>query len=575
VSRRRRLRENRAAQPAAPSSGAAWHKAALPVLGLVVVFVLLSILSLRQEGATFDEAVHIAAGYSYWRTGDFRMMPEHPPLAKLLAALPLLGLRVSFSESWPEWQQVGLWELGNRFVFGENDAETLLFWARLPNVLLGACLCLLIAAWAYELAGATAAILAAALAVFLPDFLAHARLVTTDIPVTTFVFAHVYLLWRMFRQPTRRNVLLSALALALALATKFSALLFLPISAALFLWRGMKEPRERRLIVLRHAALHAVVALAVLWICYGFAAREPQKPAALPRFQPTSLAQRALAFSAHALTPGPYAFGLIDQMRLMDKCPAFVDGARSDRGFWYYFVFTFLYKTPLPFILLLALALAWWAGKTVAVRGAYLFVLLPPLLYFAVALTVSLNIGHRHILPVFPFLIVFIASIASAWTQPLARGAVILLLAWQAGGTLLVHPRYLTFFNEVAGGPANGWKHLVDSNLDWGQDLPGLKRWMDAHQVSKIWLSYFGTAPPEHYGIDYEPLPSVMPLARGKPSRPMRAGDYVAISATNLQSVYASEMPPAFDAFVRTLREKQQPIGIVGHTIFIYRVPER
>lgn len=565
MSRRRKSRANTTTR----------RTAALPVAGLVAVFVLLSVLSLRQEGPTFDEGVHIAAGYSYWRTGDFRMMPEHPPLAKLMAALPLLGQRVSFSESWPEWQLVGLWEFGNRFVFGENDAETLLFWARLPNVVLGACLCLLIAAWAYELAGATAAILATALAVFLPDFLAHARLVTTDIPVTTFVFAHVYLLWRMFRHPSRRNVLLSSLALGLAMATKFSALLFLPISAALFLWRGLQEPRGSRKTVVGHAAVHGVVALALLWVCYGFAAAEPQKPAALPAFQPASVLQRALALGAHALTPGPYAFGLVDQMRLMDKCPAFVDGARSDRGFWYYFVFTFLYKTPLPFILLLAVALWWWARRAGAARATYLFVLLPPLLYFAVALTVSLNIGHRHILPIYPFLIVFVASMGVAWTPPLARGTLVALLIWHVGGTLLVHPRYLTFFNELAGGPGNGWKHLVDSNLDWGQDLPALRRWMDAERVPKIWLSYFGTAPPEHYGIDYEPLPSVMPLDRRKPSRGMQPGDYVAISVTNLQSVYASEMPPAFDAFAKMLRETQQPIAVVGHTIFIYRVTDR
>jgi hypothetical protein len=146
------------------------------------------------------------------------------------------------------------------------------------------------------------------------------------------------------------------------------------------------------------------------------------------------------------------------------------------------------------------------------------------------------------------------------------------LVAWQAAGTLWIHPHYLAFFNEVAGGPKNGWRHLVDSNLDWGQDLPGVKRWMAAHGVEKVWLSYFGTAPPEHYGIDYEPLPSFLPLGRTEATRPMQAGDYVVVSATNLHGVYVWDAPPEFLSFVDFLRATQTPVAIIGHSIFIYQL---
>ena len=152
-------------------------------------------------------------------------------------------------------------------------------------------------------------------------------------------------------------------------------------------------------------------------------------------------------------------------------------------------------------------------------------------------------------------------------SRGLLRALVLVLAGWYAVGTLRVHPHYLAYFNELGGGPRNGYRLLVDSNLDWGQDLKGLKAWMDARRVSRIKLSYFGSADPAYYGIDAENLPGYSAPHPVRVTREVRPGDLVAVSATNLQGVY-------LDAADRPLMERLRrltPIDQVGYSILIYR----
>jgi len=183
----------------------------------------------------------------------------------------------------------------------------------------------------------------------------------------------------------------------------------------------------------------------------------------------------------------------------------------------------------------------------------------------------GIQIGHRHLLPIYPFLFVAAGEAAArlwSWRRPLGPLLAALLGAWYAGGTLRNHPHHLAYFNEIAGGPGNGWRVLVDSNLDWGQDLKRLARWMRENGVSRVKLSYFGSAAPSYYGIDAEALPGYTAPHATHVTREIHPGDVVAVSATNLQGVY---LEPEDRALLARFRD-EEPIGRAGWSIRVYRV---
>jgi hypothetical protein len=561
------------------------------------LFAALAIFGMTQEGSTFDECAHLPAGYTYLVTGDYRLNPEHPPLAKLLAALPLRVLpKLGFSTAWPEWQAGDQWGVGRRFLYIDNDADQLLFWGRLPIVLLTCLLGWFIHRWSREVLGPTGAALALLMFALTPDFLAHGALVTTDAPIATFLFMSCYFSWRCLTRLTLIDLLASGLTFGAALATKFSALLLVPVFVGMLLVRAISartlvvqpmpwaRPRElttrwqRSLVLAAACAVAGLTAIVVVWSAYGFHAAASVIPVAHPAAASVSAAPVTLAQKL-GLLPEAYLTGLLDAIGQSQARPSFLLGRRANFGFSYYFVISFLVKTPLPMLVLilagsiLAVARAWSGARV------YLALLVPPLAYGAAALVAHLNIGHRHLLPIYPFLIMLAAGAAATllqhtWTRWVALG----LYAWLAIGTWSIAPSYLAYFNELGGGPRGGMQILVDSNLDWGQDLPGLKRWMSAQGVRRIYLSYFGTGVPEYYGIDYAALPSFAPLARPLVhTLDLNVSRYIAVSATNLQKVYmpAVEAPRAFEDFLDHLREHREPSAVIGGSIYVYELKQR
>jgi hypothetical protein len=242
-------------------------------------------------------------------------------------------------------------------------------------------------------------------------------------------------------------------------------------------------------------------------------------------------------------------------------------GRHSQEGWWYFFPAAFALKTPLALQVLLLLALtAGW--RALPPSRADAFVLLPIAVYLAFCLTSHVNLGLRYLLPVYPFLFVMAARIAGLAHRNRAWAALtVVLAAWYAVGTLRVHPYALAYFNELAGGPRNGYRHLVDSSLDWGQDLKGLKPFLDRHRIRRVKLSYFGTADPAYYGIPCDYLPSSMRPAPERLVLFTRPGDVVVVSATNLQGVY---LPRAMSELMDRLGPLP-PVGTIGHSLFVYR----
>jgi hypothetical protein len=540
------------------------------VAAALVLYVGLAAATARRLAATYDEGSHLPAGYTYLALGDYRLNPEHPPLVKLLAAAPLRLLPVAVDTDDVAWRARRQWEFGRRFLYRWNDADRLLFYGRLPIVGLGALLALAVYGWARRWEGRLAAAVALFLCVLSPEMLAHGSLVTTDMAIALFTFLAVAALARMRDAITPARALAFTFAVALAFAAKYSALLFVPILLAL----GAVIARRRGAALAGVGLLAIVTTYAVLWAAYGFryyASPDHEPPLPWANVQPASALVRVPAWVAlsHHLLPEALVLGPLRALKAAAERPSFLFGHLST-GVWYYFPATFAMKTPIPLLLLLAAAVV-LALRTRSDWVPKAFLWLPPVAYLALAMMGRLNIGHRHLLPIYPYLFILAGRAAARGLRsgPVAwRVGTAALLLWYAAGTLRMHPDYLSYFNEAAGGPGNGYRLLSDSNVDWGQDLKDLKAWMDREGIADIKLAYFGSADPDYYGIHGERLPGE--LRPPRLAARIHAGDVVAISATNLAGVYLAD-----DA--RRLMQRlaaEPPIARIGYSIFVYRARE-
>lgn len=541
----------------------------------VALYAGLAVHAMRGHSATFDEGTHLPAGYTHLALGDHRLNPEQPPLVKLLAAAPLLLAPPTLLTDDPAWVTARQWEFGRRFLYRWNDGERLLFLGRLPIVALGAALIVSVFLWTRCRFGATAGAVALGLAALAPDVLAHGSLVTTDLALALFFLLAVVALDSLTRRATPLRLLALGSAVGAALATKFSALILGPVLGVLagvaLVGTRPTWARAWRLALLLGAA--AALALLVVWASYGFRREISPDPgaAAAARVsleEPRAKAwERAVVLAAGSgILPEDYARGVLFVATHSEARPTFLLGRLSDEGFRLYFVVTFLLKTPLPLLVLVGFAVA--RAPRLPRREAA-FVWLPVLVYAAFAVTRGLQIGHRHLLPIYPFLFAAAGEAGARLARWRPAGRVILgvLLGWYAVGTLRVHPHHLAYFNELGGGPRNGFRLLVDSNLDWGQDLKRLREWMDERGVRRIKLSYFGSADPRYYGIDAEMLPGYTAPHASHVTREIQRGDLVAISATNLQGVY---LDPADRSLMERFR-RLEPVGRVGYSILVYR----
>ncbi len=557
----------------------------------VALYGGLAVDSMRQTSATYDEPAHLSAAWTHLKLHDYRLSPDHPPLVQSLAAVPLLFMDVKMDTSDEAWTEHAIWRFARHWLYIWNDAGRLLFWGRFAIVIVGAVLVVAIFLWTRARFGPAAALVALGLAVLSPDLLAHGQVVTTDMGAAATMFLAVVAFDAALQRTTPARVLLAGLALGAALATKLSALGLGPILLALAVAR-IANPRplvvgfgtERsvagraaRAAVLAGVLLALVpLAVAVIWAAYGFQRSFGADPGLAATFPWDSLrASHPLvqgsvqAARDRGLLPDPYLFGFLRFFQHSEARRAFLLGQVSDRAFPHFFLVSFLVKTPLPLLGLLLLA-ATGRGRGAARPGALAAAWIPFVVYAALTQTRGLNIGHRHLLPLYPFAFV-LAGAAGAWLpRRLGRaGALALaaLLGWYAWGTLHVHPHELAYFNETVGGPANGWRVLVDSSLDWGQDLSRVEPWMRGHGIQRYKLSYFGSASPKYHGITGEMLPGYSSPRVPRVTREVSPGDVLAVSATNLQGIYIEDEDQPLMARIRRL----SPIGRIGYSILVFR----
>jgi 4-amino-4-deoxy-L-arabinose transferase-like glycosyltransferase len=524
-------------------------------LVLLMLSFGLALTSAIQKSPTMDEQNHIARGAAYLGTGDPRLSVEHPPLVNVLSALPA-HLLLDLSLPLDGWWEAGEWyHFADNFLWRANqDPDRIVFLARLPIIGLGLMLAALVFRWASARFGPWGGLLAAAFCALDPNVLAHERLSTTDVGATFFVFLAAYAFWRMLRRPSASRILWAGLALGLAFAAKLSALLFGPILALAILLDAIPggPGRIRRLLSRAGIVMMAtLLALLVVWAAY--------------RFQVGPLEEGGIPVPAP-----PYIRGI---QAILDFAsggrPGYLLGQLNTEGWWYYFPVAFAVKTPLA--TLAGLLIATLAMLRRPTRDD-LFILFPPLLFFLISITARLNLGYRHLLPMLPFLAVHLARLVRLRVSPYLPVALVL---WLALATARIYPHFLAYFNPVGGGPENGWRILADSNVDWGQDLKGLRAWMKREGVEQVRLSWFGSAYPEAYDIIYDPLPGVgfgsyfelwsnPPFTRDDPE----PGIYV-ISANNLVGLALPD--PDLYAWFRA----RPPDDHVGYSLLIYRVTDQ
>ena len=498
------------------------------VLCSVLVASCLGRALIRASSPTYDEPVHLAAGYTDLTAGLYRLNSlDHPPLGEMWAAVPLLFRPLDHFFAHPSWDKAQVYHFGDLFLYHNRvPSVALLGAARTWNLVT---LTLLVAAalvlWARRLDGAPAAWGAAAALAFCVPWFSNAALVTTDAPSAALFFAACALLAAPRR--TAWTWALAGAAAGGALAAKFNMILLPPLAG--FALASDKTQRPR----FKHIILALTFAALVLAAAYRFT------------------------------FVGLYADGLTATLfRLSNGRPAYLHGSWSTEGWWWYFPAALLLKTPLPLLFVGALG-AYAAIRRSRAESAWL--LIPPVGYFVAALTSKTQIGYRHLLPVYPFICLW-AGLGASWLWRrgiAARAALAAAGVWLAVSVCSTSPYSLAYFNELARGHGENW--LSDSNLDWGQDLPALARELAARGNPPVVLSYFGSGDPDAYGIHYIPVGFITNVQRtGNAALASSSPLLFAISETNLVGTYFSDHH-GFD-WLRARR----PVAVPGGSIFLY-----
>ncbi len=551
------------------------------VLALALLFAalhaVLAVTATVGTSTTNDEIAHLTAGRAYNTLNDYRLQPENGNLPQRWATLPMALLKPNFPPLEDDyWRHAEVWVFGHRFFYlSGNSTDLMIFAGRAMISLFSAATGLLIFFWSRRLFGLRGAFLSLGLFAFCPNFLAHGALATSDVTMVFFLLASVTAWWWQLEQPSWWCTGLSTGVFALACVAKFSAVLLPPMmlllavvhllaSTATGANRGRRAGR-----IAAMAAVHLAVAWVVIWAFYNFrySAFNPSLPAPATDFnRPWAWVLANLGPTGRVidlartlrLLPEAFLYGFAFVLEFAQQRGAFLSSDYSIHGWVRFFPFAFLVKTPVPLLLLLTGLLArglglaragvagWKRLRELAWKPAPLLVLF--VVYWIISLTSHLNIGHRHILPTYPVLFILLGAFGSwlDWKRPLALVLVAALGLWYGVESWRIRPHYLAYFNQLVGGPANGYRHLVDSSLDWGQDLPGLAAWLRENNRAPrapVYLSYFGTGDPRYEGIVATRLPTLPKIPPPRPWYWLEPGIY-AVSATMLQQVYSSVRGP-------------------------------
>lgn len=589
----------------------------------IIAFLLLSlvflacIFSIKDDSLTMDEVAHLPAGYSYLTQKDMRLNPEHPPLLKDLAAFPLLFIEnIKFPSEIKDWKEDvnGQWGFGYNFLYhSKNPADQMIFWGRIPMILLLILLGFYIFKCTKELFGNRVALLSLFLFSFSPTFLAHGRLVTTDVGAATGIFIATYYFLKALQNPIKKNIISAGIAFGIAQLLKFSVILLIPFFIFLgFFWWLIKA--GKLIQILKSLISIFLIGIFLIWTVYLYHTWNypPEKQLRDTQFILASYAGgpssiKETCFSKERILRCPaeitiwasdkpilralahYKLGLLMIFqRAAGGHTTYFLGEISAAGWKNYFPIVYLIKEPLTLHILTLVALLYmiwsikkpfWISSFQRIKNWIKFhfpefaMLIFIGIYWLTSLSSNLNIGVRHLLPVFPFTFVLVSIKIISWLKRpylklLKYLFLFIFLFWQAISIIKIYPHFLAYFNEIVGGPDRGYIYTVNSNLDWGQDLKRLKKWVEENEIEKIYVDYFGGGDAKYYLKE-----KFLPWWSTRDPAEFEKGNYLAISVSFLQGGRGKPVP-GFDqphSYYFWL-DKYTPIKKIGHSIFIYYI---
>ncbi len=588
---------------------------------LTISFILaVSLLNAKNDGATFDEVAHIPAGYSYLAEQDMRLNPEHPPLLKDLAGLPLQFLDLNFDTTHSSWMTDNVadnqWNAGRKFLYTSgNDPDQIIFWSRLPFILIALLLAFFIFKWTKEIASLQAGFLALILFAFNPNVLGHNHLVTTDLGIAAFITFSFYYFIRFIKQPSWKNVFLAGLFLGLLQLAKFSSVIAFPIFFLLvvvFPLIKKVQPDRKRIgeffEYMFKGFLVFAISLVFVWALYFFNTFNMPKEtmdASIdyyfhvddPNIKTIYTRKVLYAINDYELLQplGEYFFGIARVFqRVAGGNVTYFLQAVSSEARASYFPLVFLMKEPLPILVLLFFTLALAGKQTLfSLSGSFRRPLKDNLnclrefihkrvteitmfsfivLYSLISITGNLNIGFRHLFPVLPFAYILIARKITAYRKEnphrktFVSVMIVTMAVWLIIEAFVSYPYYISYFNQAFGGPKNGYHYVTDSNADWGQDIKRLQKYLnDNPQIDQIRVNYFGGGDINHY------LGSDKVISWWDAKRPIENGWY-AISVLFIQESLYDQRKSAQENY--SWLQKYRPVAQVGTSILIYHVTD-
>jgi len=550
---------------------------------LMLILLAQLIHTARSNSLTWDEAHHLFDGYNILTRADYGLNPEVPPLVKIIAARPLTRMHLRAPSLQGRSFQTEAYLSAKDFVFLNNNPDQIVFRAQMACSIFTLLLALGIFLAGWEIFSPWAGLVALAFFVFDPNVLANGALITTDLPIACVFFWTIYLLWRYIQRPTPLRLVALTIATGLTLTVKFSGVLLLPIFLTLIA-AELIATRDWRLLLKRLGALVIVSfgAYFILWGAYGFRyAARPAGVAMNPVLSeylhsvpnPSDARHLALLARFH-LFPEAFVYGLANTKITEFADTSYFFGHVYRHGQWLYFPAVFLIKSTLPFLILFAIAIVWLLrGHLKDRRRSLAILLIPPAIYFAIAMHSQMNIGARHLLPIYAFLylVCTASAISISRLHPRFVYAVFALFLWQAIGTVRIAPAYMAFGNEAWGGPSAVHKYLSDANVDWGQQLKATALYLDANNIHDCWFAYFvdGVVDIDHYGVHCKRLPTLeglwwldLPM-----DVPPDINGTVLISDSDLAGIELGQgaLNP-YNEFRRI-----QPVAVIDHGIYVYQ----
>lgn len=554
---------------------------------LLLVMVLQLVLMARDNSATFDEPFHIYAGYLQWKHGYVLL---NPPLITSFFTLPLLGMNLPeppITSDLPGGERTydNLEFQGGKALVFQNDTNAILFRTRMTAMVFTVVLALLVFAAARDMFGVGAGLIALGLMAFDPTLMGHSALATLDAGNACLMFWAIYAFYRYVKSPTAWRLIATGVIAGLALAAKHSAILLFPTMGVLAIievvWRGKLELAAPPVRAGRHAlrlalalAVIFAISMTILWGSYGFRYApgdavpfNPPMKTQLDRV-PSALEGRLLGeIDRLHLLPAPYTYAFANILRQAKSYTSYLMGVAYPHAVWFYFPITLLIKSSLTFLILLVISAGAVAIGAVRLSRGILYMGISALVFMAFAVTGGMNIGVRHILPVYVFLSVPIAG-ASWFLMQRNRSwiyAVVALLVFQAGSVLHAYPAYISYTNEVFGGPTNSYKYVSDSSSEWGQQLNAVRRYVDARGIKNCWFAYFNQAMMDFrsFGIPCTPL---LTAEYQTPDTPPAIDGTVLISAAVLSGFETGTGPlNPYGQF-----QKLKPAAVIDYGVFVY-----